>query len=461
MIKRLCLKQLNFNCCLLLLFLILPINAYAEMQGFRAAILHYLGDPALSSTATQYFEDGLLIVEDGRVKAVGNYQEVKSQFPQVQVKAFKNALITPGYIDSHVHYPQVEMIGAFGEQLIEWLNTYTFPTEIAYANKTKAREGATFFLKELLRNGITTALVFTTVHKDSAEVFFEEAQKLNMRMIAGKVLMDRNAPKELMDTAESGYRESKELIQKWHGKDRLGYAITPRFALTSSDEQLRLAGKLKKEYPDVHVHTHVSENLKEIALVKSLFPDRSGYLDVYDHYGLVGPKTVLAHGVHLTDDELKRIGESAAAVAFCPTSNLFLGSGLFPMDKAEKLGVRIGFGSDVGAGTSLSNFRTQNEAYKIMQLQGKQLSAHKAFYISTLGSAKALYLDDKIGNFEVGKEADFVVLDLKATPLIDYRLSFAKNIDEKLFALMMIGDDRLVKSTYIMGKSPYAKGTEN
>ncbi len=427
------------------------------MQGFRAAILHYLNDPTLSSTATQYFEDGLLIVEDGRVKAVGNYQEVKSQFPQIQVKTFENALITPGYIDSHVHYPQVEMIGAFGEQLIEWLNTYTFPTEIAYLDKTKAREGAKFFLKELLRNGITTALVFTTVHKDSAEVFFEEAQKLNMRMIAGKVLMDRNAPKELIDTAESGYRESKELIQKWHGKGRLGYAITPRFALTSSGEQLQLAGKLKKEYPDVHVHTHVSENLKEIAMVKSLFPERSGYLDVYDHYGLVGPKTVLAHGVHLTDPELKTIGEKDAAVAFCPTSNLFLGSGLFPMDKAEKFGVRIGFGSDVGAGTSLSNFRTQNEAYKIMQLQGKKLSAQKAFYISTLGSAKALYLDDKIGNFEIGKEADFVVLDLKATPLIDYRLSFAKNIDEKLFALMMIADDRLVKSTYIMGKSSYTK----
>lgn len=425
----------------------------AETNGFRASIVHYLDDPDKSTDNIQYFEDGLLVVEDGLVKAVGDYHHLIIDYPALSVKEYSNALITPGYIDAHVHYPQVEMIAAFGEQLLEWLNTYTFPTEITYADKDKARAGSKFFLRQLLKNGVTTALVFTSVYKDSAEVFFEEAQALQMRMIAGKVLMDRNSPEALNDTPESGYIDSKQLIEKWHGTDRLLYAVTPRFAPTSSREQLEQAGRLLQEYPDVYMHSHISENTEEVEWVKSLFPERNGYLDVYDHYGLVGPRTVLAHAVHLTPDEMQIIADKGAGLAFCPTSNLFLGSGLFPLNKAEALGIRVAFGSDVGAGTSLSNFRTQNEAYKIMQLQGEQLSAHKAFYLATLGGAKALYLEDKIGNFETGKEADFVVLDYNATELMEYRLSFAKNIDEILFAIMMMGDDRLVKDTYILGET--------
>lgn len=429
----------------------------AETKGFRASIIDYVGDPEKSGDHIRYFADGLMVVKDGRVLNIGEYSKLTSQYPTLAVKEYRNALITPGYIDAHVHYPQVEMIAAFGEQLLEWLDTYTFPTEITYANRERARKGAGFFLDQLLKNGVTTALVFTAVYKDAADAFFEEAQKRKLRMIAGKVLMDRNAPDELTDTPQTAYDDSKALIEKWHGKDRLLYAVTPRFAPTSSAEQLTQAGRLVSEFPGVYMHTHVSENLKEIAWVKSLFPAREGYVDVYDHYGLIGPKSVLAHAVHLTDKEVKTIADKGAGLAFCSTSNLFLGSGLFPLHRMEAAGIRVAFGSDVGAGTSLSNFRTQNEAYKIMQLQGQKLSAHKAFYLSTLGGARALYLDDKIGNFEIGKEADFVVLDLKATELMEYRLSFAKNIDEILFAIMMMGDDRLVKDTYILGELAYHK----
>jgi len=432
----------------------------SQPKAYRAALLHSLADPREVGIeqSHEYFEDGLLVIEAGKVTQIGHAADLLSTLPAgTEVIEYKDALITPGFIDTHIHYPQTGMIASYGEQLLDWLDTYTFPTERAFADKAHAGEVAQVFLRELLRNGTTTALVFGSVHKESVDAFFEQAHKLDLRMIAGKVLMDRNAPDYLTDTAESGYADSKELIERWHGKGRLHYAVTPRFAPTSTPEQLALAGKLFQEYPDLYMHTHLSENRKEIEWVRELFPERKGYLDVYDHHGLIGARSVFAHGVHLCDDECRRLGETGSAVAFCPTSNLFLGSGLFDLEKVEGFGVRVGLGTDVGAGTSFSQLQSLNEAYKVMQLQGKKLDPFKSLYLATLGGARALYLDDRIGNLQPGKEADFVVLDYKATPLIEYRLSQARSLEERLFALMILGDDRAVKETYAAGVSVHRR----
>ncbi|WFS16878.1 guanine deaminase [Pseudomonas sp. 905_Psudmo1] len=430
-----------------------------NIKAYRAAILHSLADPAVVGVeqSYEYFEDGILLIENGKVAQVGAAAEVLPKLAGVEVQHYRDALITPGFIDTHIHYPQTGMIASYGEQLLDWLNTYTFPTEQQFADKAHASDVAAIFLKELLRNGTTTALVFGSVHPQSVDAFFEQADKLNLRMIAGKVLMDRNAPDYLTDTAESGYAESKALIERWHGKGRLHYAVTPRFAPTSTPEQLELAGKLLSEYPDLYMHTHLSENRKEIEWVKELFPERKGYLDVYDHHKLIGPRAVFAHGVHLCDDECKRLAETGSAVAFCPTSNLFLGSGLFDLNKLEAHGVRVGLGTDVGAGTSFSQLQSLNEAYKVMQLQGKKLDPFKSLYLATLGSANALYLDDQLGNFLPGKDADFLVLDYNATPLISYRMQQAKSLEERLFALTMLGDDRAVKETFAAGVSVHQR----
>ncbi|NMZ70458.1 guanine deaminase [Pseudomonas peli] len=431
----------------------------SPVKAYRAAILHSIADPAVVGVeqSYEYFEDGLLVIDNGQVANVGHAADLLPNLKGVEITEYRDALITPGFIDTHIHYPQTGMIASYGEQLLDWLNTYTFPTEQQFADKAHASDVAGIFLKELLRNGTTTALVFGTVHKQSVDAFFEAAEALNLRMIAGKVLMDRNAPDYLTDTPESGYTDSKELIERWHGKGRLHYAVTPRFAPTSTPEQLTLAGKLLGEYPDLYMHTHLSENLKEIEWVKALFPERKGYLDVYDHYQLIGARSVFAHGVHLCDDECQRLAETGSAVAFCPTSNLFLGSGLFDLNKLEQHGVRVGLGTDVGAGTSFSQLQSLNEAYKVMQLQGKKLDPFKSLYLATLGGANALYLDDKIGNFESGKDADFVVLDYNATPLISYRMQQAKTLDEKLFALTMLGDDRAIKETFAAGQSVHRR----
>ena len=434
----------------------------SPMKAYRAAILHSIADPAVVGVeqSYEYFEDGLLVIENSQVANVGHAADLLPSLKGVEITEYRDALITPGFIDTHIHYPQTGMIASYGEQLLDWLNTYTFPTEQQFADKAHASDVAGIFLKELLRNGTTTALVFGTVHKQSVDAFFEAAERLNLRMIAGKVLMDRNAPDYLTDTPESGYADSKELIERWHGKGRLHYAVTPRFAPTSTPEQLTLAGQLLGEYPDLYMHTHLSENRKEIEWVKALFPERKGYLDVYDYYQLIGARSVFAHGVHLCDDECKRLAETGSAVAFCPTSNLFLGSGLFDLNKLEQHGVRVGLGTDVGAGTSFSQLQSLNEAYKVMQLQGKKLDPFKSLYLATLGGANALYLDDKIGNFERGKDADFVVLDYNATPLISYRMQQAKTLDEKLFALTMLGDDRAVKETFAAGESVHRRDSD-
>ena len=429
-------------------------------KAIRAAFLDFVDDPFYRSEAdsVRYVSDGLLVVKDGAIIELGAYDDLQEKYAAIPITDYSGKLIMPGLIDTHIHYSQYEMIAAYGEQLLTWLNKYTFPTEAKFQDQNYAQKIASLFLDELLRNGTTTALVFTTVYPQSVDAFFEEASRRNLRMIAGKVLMDRHAPNFLTDTPESGYEDSKRLIQKWHNNGRLLYAITPRFAITSTTEQLRLAGKLLEEFPDVYVHTHLSENVKEVAWVSELFPESVGYLDVYDRAGLVGEKSVFAHGVQLTEAEFDRLSEAKAAIAFCPTSNLFLGSGLFKLNRAKLLErpVKVGLGTDIGAGTSFSLLHTASEAYKVMQLQQASLSAFQALFLATLGGARALSLEDKLGNFEAGKEADFVVLNPRATPLMAVRnrnpASSVAELAETVFGMMILGDDRTVHATYIAGE---------
>ncbi len=431
------------------------------LKAFRAAFLHFVDDPFYTSESEsiRYIPDGLMVLADGKVKALGSYENLHNEYSGIPITAYPEMLILPGFIDTHTHYPQLEMSAAYGEQLLEWLHQYTFPTEGKFQDKAYAQQIASLFLDELLRNGTTTALVFATVYPQSVDAFFEEASRRNLRMIAGKVMMDRNAPDFLLDTATDGYQESKQLLQKWHNQGRLSYAVTPRFAITSTDAQLQLAGKLLQEFPDVYLHTHLSENAKEVELVAELFPTSKGYLDVYDQAGLVGDKSVFAHGVQLREAEFQRLSAAKSAIAFCPTSNLFLGSGLFNLAQAKSAEhpVKLGLGTDIGAGTSFSLLQTVNEAYKVAQLRGQKLSAFQALFLATLGGARALSLDDKIGNFDVGKEADFIVLDLRATPLLAFRnkvptpTSLAELADP-IFATLLLGDDRTIHATYILGE---------
>ncbi|AYV22778.1 guanine deaminase [Vibrio mediterranei] len=430
----------------------------SQRKAYRASILHSIADPKDVGLENSYefFEDGMIVVEHGHIIDIGSATDVLARHPKpLKVTTYKDKLITSGFIDTHIHYPQTGMIASYGEQLLDWLENYTFPEERRFKNPVYAHKVAKLFLDELASNGTTTALVFGTVHKESVDVFFEEAEKRKLRMIAGKVLMDRNAPDYLTDTPESGYQASRELIEKWHNRGRLLYAVTPRFAPTSTPEQLATVGKLLEEYPDVYMHTHLSENKKEIEWVLDLFPERESYLDVYDHYGLLHKRSVFAHGIHLSDCECQRLADTESAIAFCPTSNLFLGSGLFKLNKLEEHGVRVGMGTDVGAGTSFSILQTMSEAYKIMQLQQEKLHPLKSLYLATLGGAKSLHLEDKIGNLAVGKEADFVVLDLHATQLMRFRMKQATTLEEKLFVLMSLGDDRTVCETYIFGDKAY------
>lgn len=443
----------------------LPANA-PMLTGIRGAFLDFIDDPffATEQESVRYFSDGLLVLEAGKIKELGNYSDLKDKYSTIPITAYPDKLILPGLIDAHIHYPQFEMIGSYGEQLLEWLNKYTFPTERKFEHKDYAAKIAALFLDELLKNGTTTAVVFATVHPQSVDAFFEEATRRNVRMIAGKVLMDRNAPDFLRDTPESAYEDSKKLIQKWHKNQRSLYAVTPRFAITSTPEQLQAAGTLLKEFPDIYLHTHLSENQKEVAWVAELFPESKGYLDVYDRFGLVGARSIFAHCIHLTDTEFQRLSDAKATIAFCPTSNFFLGSGLFKLHaaKSAQRPVKVGLGTDVGAGTSFSLLATASEAYKVMQLQGRSLSAFQALFLATLGGARALLLEDKIGSFKVGNEADFIVIDVQATPIMAIRAqglpaSSLDELAEKVFGALMLGDDRAIHATYVAGELAYVK----
>jgi len=425
------------------------------VEALRASILHCLADPGEESnpSAWEHFADGLLVVDEGRITDVGPADALQKKLPtDLAITDYSGKLIVPGFIDCHVHYPQLDIIGSYGAQLLDWLNQYAYPAEAEFADPSYAREVANAFIDELLRNGTTTALVFGTVHAHSADVIFEAAQARDMRLIAGKVLMDSNCPEALRDTPESGYAESKALIERWHGRGRLGYAITPRFALTSSPEQLAAAGKLAAEYPDTWIHTHLAENMDEVEQIARQFPDSRSYLDVYDRFGLVRERAVFAHCLHMDEQDRSRMATLSAAAAFCPTSNLFLGSGLFDLPAMRKAGINCGLGTDVGGGTSLSMLRTASEAYKVLHLREHALPAMRALYLATLGAAETLDLDDKIGNFKKGKEADFAVLDFEGSRLTARRCAAASTIEEKLFALMTLADDRNVAATYVEGR---------
>lgn len=426
----------------------------SSVQAFRSSLLHCIRDPGeQDASAVEYIDDGILLVSNGRIEAIGPASDLLPTLAaEVPVQDYSGQLIVPGFIDTHVHYPQTDMIASYGSQLLEWLNNYTFPTEARFADAAYAADTADFFIRELLRNGTTSALVLGTVHTQSVDAFFTAAQHHQVRMIAGKVLMDRNCPENLRDTAETGYTDSKALIERWHGQGRLEYAITPRFAPTSTELQLRRAGQLAAEHPDTFIHTHVAENRREVEWVAELFPKSRSYLDVYDQFGLLRDRSVLAHCIHLDTEDRKRLASSGAAMAFCPTSNLFLGSGLFDLSAAQSVGARVGLGTDVGAGTSFSMLQTLSEAYKVSQMAGQSLSPYRALYLATLGSAKALYIDDHVGNFALNKEADFVVLDWQSTPLLARRMQAAQSFEEKLFALFMLGDDRAVRKTFIQGQ---------
>ena len=430
------------------------------MQAFRASILDFIDDPFLSPDQShRYVEDGLLIVKDGLVTDCGEYSKLKNKLPKkIKISDYSGYLIMPGFIDTHVHYAQTDIIASHGAQLLDWLERYTFPTEKKFSDPEIAQEVANFFIQELLRNGTTSAMVFATIHPQSVDAIFNAALHQNMRLISGKVMMDRNAPDYLCDTVQGSYDDSLALIKKWHHHERLQYAVTPRFAPTSTEQQLKVAQQLVNEFPDVYLQSHVAESPGEVEWVEKLFPWSRSYLDVYDHFGLLGERSVYAHCIYLDKVDRDSLQKSGTAVSFCPTSNLFLGSGLFDMQSTLEHGLRLGLGSDVGGGTSFSLLKTLHEAYKVNQMKGFNMLPFQAFYLATLGAAKSLYLDDKLGNFKVGKEADFIVIDMNATPLMYRRMSHAESLEEKLFALMILGDDRNIKATHILGDCKYNRG---
>ena len=425
---------------------------------YRASILHFsqtthnIGDHGDHGDQSDYFADGALIVQNARIVAVGHFSELAPDYATSVLVDYRNRLIIPGLIDSHLHYPQTEMIAKYGEQLLTWLENFTFPTEQKFESYTYCELMAKHFVTQLINNGTTTAFAYSSVHKHATDALFIEASKHNMAMISGKVCMDRHCPDSLKDTPESAQRDSEDLINKWHGKGRNLYALTPRFAPTSSHEQLTLLGELAQQYPDVFIQTHLSENQSEIDWVKSLFPKQKSYLDVYDHYNMVRPRALFGHCLHLEQQDWQRLAEASATAVFCPTSNLFLGSGLFNFKEAQANGVSIALATDVGGGTSFNMLRTYGEAYKIGQLQNNPLSALEGLYLMTQGPALAYSMADEIGNLNPGTFADFVVLDPHFNQLAELRMANFESGEDILFALSFIGDERAVEATYIAGK---------
>jgi guanine deaminase len=427
----------------------------AELTVHRGAVLHFRSDPGADDAPSsyEYWEDGALLVKAGKIEAAGDWSQLAATLPKdCEVVDHGGALLLPGFIDTHIHFAQTDVIASGGRNLLDWLEHYTFPVEAQFADREHARAVARFFLDELISNGTTTAQVLGTVHAAATDAFFEVAQQRSMRMIAGKVLMDRNCPESLRDSAIDGERETRDLIEKWHEQDRLLYAITPRFAPTSSDQQLASAGRVATDYPSVFIHSHLAENDEEIAWVRKLFPGNESYTEVYDRFGLLRERATYAHCLHLDAQDRRRLGSSGAAAAFCPTSNLYLGSGLFDIEAADAAGLAFSLATDVGGGTSFSMLRTMGEAYKVAQMQGQRLTPLRAFYLSTLAGARALGLDDRIGSFRAGTEADFVVLDTNSTPLMKRRAAQCTTLSEKLLLLMMLGDERCVAGTYILGE---------
>ncbi|KIC23835.1 guanine deaminase [Leisingera sp. ANG-M6] len=420
----------------------------------RGRVLSFTAEPQdpQDTSAYEFIEDGALLVADGMILAKGSYGDLAPQAAGAEVIDHRPNILMAGFIDTHLHFPQVQVIASWGSQLLEWLNNYTFPEEVRFADAGHSNEMAGHFFDLLTSHGTTTAVAYCSVHKTSAEAYFTEAARRNMRMIGGKVLMDRNAPEGLLDTPVSGYDDTKELIAKYHGKGRGLYAITPRFAITSTPDQMEIAGALVQEHPDCYVQTHLSENHDEIAFTAELYPQARDYLDVYQSYGLLTEKMLLGHSIHLQPREIDALAETQAKPVFCPTSNLFLGSGLFDDAGLRERGITNAIATDIGAGTSYSMLQTLNEGYKVLQLQNQSLHPLRAFHWITRGNAVALGLEDKIGTLEAGTEADIVVLDSRATHAMDLRMQRAETLSEELFILQTLGDDRSIAQTYVAGQ---------
>lgn len=399
--------------------------------------------------AFRFIQDGALVMDGGKITALGSYDVLRGQGDEIDHRPH---LILPGFIDPHLHFPQAQVVGSYAAALLDWLNDYTFPEEMKFSDPGHATRIAKAFYDQLLAHGTTSAMAFCSSSPVSVDAYFEEAQKRGMRMLGGKTMMDRNAPEGLCDTAQSGYDDSADLIVKWHGIGRCSYAITPRFAITSSEAQMEAVSALARAHPSLHVQSHLSENKDEITLTAELFPNARDYLDVYDHYGLLGPKTLMGHAIHLSARERARMAESRTVAVHCPTSNLFLGSGLFDLFGLEDDGVRSAIATDIGGGTNWSMLKTLDEAYKIQQMNGKRLTPLKSFYWATLGNAEALGMADEIGTLDVGTAADVVVLNTSATPAMALRAERIESLVEELFVLQTMGDDRSVAAVYVAGQ---------
>ncbi len=420
----------------------------------RGRILSFKYEPSSISDSESYvyFDDGFLLIENKKIVGVKAFDNLPEDWSTLDFIDHRPNIIFPGFIDTHNHFPQLKVIASYGTQLMEWLAKYTFPEEAKFGDYKVAKQIAKQFLKTLINNGTTSTVSFCSVHRESAETLFMEAEKYDMCIVAGKVMMDRNAPNEVLDTPNSSYDHSKLLIDKWHKKKRARYAISPRFAITSTPEQLELAGALKAEFDDCYVQTHISENKNEIELTLSLFPERKNYLDIYIHHGLIGSKSLLGHAIHLDGYEKDQMCELQAVAVHCPTSNLFLGSGLFDLVDLKKRGVRTAVATDTGGGTSHSMLQTLAEAYKIQQLRENSLSPLEAFYWGSLGNACALGLNHEIGSFDIGRFADFIVINSRATELSAIRMKNCESLLEELFVIQTLGDDRFIESVYIAGK---------
>ena len=408
-------------------------------------------DDVAASNCYSYWPNGALAIESGKIAWVGNAQDLPARFATLPVDDHSSHLVLPGFIDAHTHYPQMEVIASYGSQLMDWLETYTFRQEARFSDKSHCEAQAVLFFDELVNHGVSTAAVYTTSHPDSTTAFFEEALKRNMRMNGGKVLMDRSAPEELTDTPQRAYDESKRLIETWHDRGRLSYAITPRFAITSSNDQMSAIESLVKEYPDCYIQTHLSENLFEISETLRFFSDAKDYTDVYEQYGLLGPKSLFGHCIHLSDRERNALAATGSVAVFCPSSNAFLGSGLFDYEGLQANNVRLALGSDMGAGTSCSMLATAADAYKICQLRNYSLNPLESYYELTLGNARALSMEAQIGTLAVGSDADLVVLNAQATHAMRTRMLAVESLTEELFVLQTLGDDRAIQETYIAG----------
>ncbi len=416
-------------------------------------VLSFAGDPFAEGVAAARHESrGGVVVEGGKIAAVGRGDDLRAAYPQARVTDHGKALISSGFVDAHVHYPQTAIIGSWGKRLIEWLNTYTFPEEMRFGDAEYAADVAGRYLDLTLANGTTSVCTYATIHPESVDAFFGAAQARGQRVWAGKTCMDRNAPAGLCDTAALAYDQSAALLGKWHGVDRLSYVITPRFSPTSTEDQLAALGALWAEHPECLMQTHLSEQVDEIAWMRSLFPNARDYLDTYEAHGLLGKGGLYGHAIWLEPRELDRLREVDGSLIHCPTSNCFIGSGLFDMDGLKRAGHRVGLASDTGGGSSFSMLRTMATAYEVAQLRGRALHPAELWWLATCGSAAGLHASDRIGNIAVGMEADLVVLDLASTPAIEQATRRAEDIWQALFPTIMMGDDRAIAAVYVAGK---------